>query len=66
MKDKWILLDIAMPLMYLGAVIFAIVLIVSVWALALMVKPVKLLYKALASILCRSWYWIRSPLSEQG
>jgi hypothetical protein len=66
MKDKWILLDIVMPLMYLGAVIFAITLVITVWVLALMVKPVKLLYKALAFVLSRPWHWIRSPLSEQG
>jgi len=66
MKDKWVLLDIVMPLMYLGAVIFAIALIVTIWALALTAKPIKLFYKAMAFILGKSWYWIRSPLSEQG
>ena len=67
MKDRWgPLFDIVMLLVYLGAIIFAIALILTVWVLALIIRPIQLFYKGMAFILGRSWYWIRSPLSEQG
>jgi hypothetical protein len=67
MKDRWgPVFDLVMPLIYLFAIVCAILLIFTVSILTLIIRPIKLFFKGIAFITGKSWNWIRSPLSDQG
>lgn len=65
MKDKQgILLDLIEAIMIIGAMTFATMFILVIWVLALILKSIQALYRALVFVVCGSWHWIKSPLSS--
>ena len=65
MKDKQgILLDLIEAIMIIGAMTFATMFILVIWVLAIILKSIQALYRALVFVVRGSWRWIKSPLSS--